>query len=217
MLKEYKPFLAWVQAGYTSGMEVNGSPDQVHSEAGSLTGAAENLVHTPRERIEEAKKELDRALRSDLLGRVRAMTPSEFERLIIQLLLGMGYGQGRDVLARAIGGTNDGGMDGVINQDPLGLDRVYIQAKQWKEGSGVSSPEIRNFVGALNIHRANKGVFVTASHFTPEAKRAADGSTLQVALIDGERLAELMAEHNIGVLIRDNVEIKDIDDGFFEL
>ena len=88
-------------------------------------------------------------------------------------------------MAEALGGSGDGEMDGVIHQDPLGLERVYIQAKRWKEGNNVSSPEIRNFIGALNIHRASKGVFVTASQFTPDAKAAAQGSTIQVVMIDG--------------------------------
>ena len=128
----------------------------------------------------------------------------------------MGYGQGLDEMAKAVGGSGDGGIDGVINQDPLGLERVFVQAKRYKEGNGVSSPDIRNFVGALNINRANKGVFVTASHFTPDAYRAAEGSTVQVVLIDGARLAELMVRYKVGVLVRDIIELKEIDEGFFD-
>lgn len=143
------------------------------------------------------------------------MTSSEFEGLILRLLVAMGYGAGLEEMAQSLGGSSDGGMDGVVHQDPLGLERVYVQAKRYKEGNGVSSPDIRNFVGALNIHRANKGVFVTASHFTPEARKAADGSTVQVVLIDGPRLSELMVRYNVGVLVRSTVEIKDIDEGFF--
>lgn len=107
-------------------------------------------------------------------------------------------------------------MDGVIHQDLLGLERVYIQAKRWKENNNVSSPEIRNFIGALNIHRASKGVFVTASQFTADARAAAKDSTFQVILIDGERLAELMVRYNVGVLVRTSIEIKELDEGFFE-
>jgi restriction system protein len=216
-LAAYPQFMEWVSAGNISGAD-NSRPTSDGTEGvppvGKLTG---DLVRTPLERIDQANLELDGALKSDLLARVRTMTPADFERLIIRLLLGMGYGQGLEELARAVGGSGDGGIDGVINQDPLGLDRVYIQAKQWKEGSGVSSPEIRNFVGALNIHRANKGVFVTASHFTAEASRAAQGSTVQVVLIDGGRLAELMSRYKVGVIVRDVIELKEIDEGFFDL
>lgn len=173
------------------------------------------IMATPRERIDQAMAELEAALRSELLERTRAMTPSEFEGLILRLLLAMGYGQGLDEMAVAIGGTGDGGIDGVLHQDPLGLDRVYIQAKRYKEGNGVSSPDIRNFIGALNINRANKGVFVTASHFTNDARHAAQGSTIQVVLIDGERLADLMVRYKVGTLARSVFEIKEVDEGFF--
>ncbi|MDB5733950.1 MAG: restriction endonuclease [Alphaproteobacteria bacterium] len=171
---------------------------------------------TPRERIDAAKQEIETALQEDLLQRVRAMAASDFEDSILRLLLAMGYGQGLDEMARALGGSGDGGMDGVIHQDPLGLERVYIQAKRWKEGNNVGPHEIRDFVGALNIHRANKGVFVTASQFTGEANKAANNSTVQVVLIDGRQLTELMIRYKVGVLVRDVIEIKAVDEGFFE-
>lgn len=107
-------------------------------------------------------------------------------------------------------------MDGVIHQDPLGLERVYIQAKRWKDGNKVGPHEIRDFIGALNIHRANKGVFVTASQFTEDGIQAAKNSTVQVLLIDGRRLTELMVKYKVGVLVRDTIEIKALDEGFFE-
>lgn len=185
------------------------------AELGIGSGVAQANA-TPHERIGDAVSELEQALRSDLLDRVRQMTPSDFEVLIVQLLLAMGYGQGLDEMAEALGGTGDGGIDGVIHQDPLGLDRVYIQAKRYKEGNNVSSPDIRNFIGALNIHRASKGVFVTASQFTNDAKQAAQGATVQVVLIDGFHLADLMVRHKVGVLVRSAVEIKEIDEGFFD-
>ena len=173
------------------------------------------LNSTPRERVDEAMSEIEAALRSDLLDRVRQMSPGEFEGLILQLLLAMGYGQGLDEMALALGGSGDGGMDGVIHQDPLGLERVYIQAKRYREGNNVSSPDIRNFIGALNIHRASKGVFVTASQFTSDARQAAQGSTVQVVLIDGDRLSDLMVRYKVGVLVRGTIEIKELDEGFF--
>ena len=155
-------------------------------------------------------------MQEDLLQRIRKMAPSDFEDLILRLLLAMGYGQGLDEMASALGGAGDGGMDGVIHQDPLGLERVYIQAKRWKESSKVGPHDIRDFIGALNIHRANKDVFVTASQFTGDAIDATKNSTVQVVLIDGQRLTELMVKYKVGVLVRDTIEIKAVDEGFFE-
>ena len=106
-------------------------------------------------------------------------------------------------------------MDGVVHQDPLGLDRVYVQAKRYKEGNTVGPDAINSFIGALNIKRATKGLFVTASSFTKQAMEHARHSTTHVVLIDGERLAELMVRHSVGVVVRDVVEIKAIDEGFF--
>jgi restriction system protein len=171
---------------------------------------------TPRERIDGAVRELEAALSIELLERVRQMTPAEFEGLILRLLLGMGYGQGLDEMAAALGGSGDGGIDGVIHQDPLGLERVYVQAKRYKDGNKVTPHEVRGFIGALNIKRANKGVFVTASQFTDDARKAAEGATVHVVLIDGEQLTSLMIRHKVGVLVRSMVEIKEVDDGFFE-
>jgi restriction system protein len=143
------------------------------------------------------------------------MTPGDFEEPIIRLLVRMGYGQGRDEMAQALGGSGDGGVDGVVHQDPLGLDRVYIQAKRYQEGNTVGPGAINSFIGALNIKRATKGLFVTASAFTRQARDHAERSTTHVVLIDGERLADLMVRHSVGVVVRDTIEIKSIDEGFF--
>lgn len=171
---------------------------------------------TPEERIEEARKELEANLKAEILDRVRQMPPADFEQLIIQLLVRMNYGQGREELAKALGGSGDGGVDGVVHQDPLGLDRVYIQAKRYKEGNNVGPEAINSFIGALNIKKANKGLFVTASGFSKQAREHATASSLHVVLIDGDRLAELMIRHGVGVLTRHTVEIKTLDEGFFE-
>ncbi len=171
---------------------------------------------TPEERIEEARKELEANLKAEILDRVRQMLPADFEQLIIQLLVRMNYGQGREELAQALGGSGDGGVDGVVHQDPLGLDRVYIQAKRYKEGNNVGPEAINSFIGALNIKKANKGLFVTASGFSKQAREHATASSLHVVLVDGDRLAELMIRHGVGVLTRHVVEIKTLDEGFFE-
>jgi restriction system protein len=170
---------------------------------------------TPEERIEAARRDLEQALQAELLDRVRAMDDSAFEQLIVELLLKMGYGQGAEELARALGGSGDGGIDGVVPQDPLGLDRVYIQAKRWKEGNAVGPKDIRDFNGALDIKRSPKGLFVTASSFTKEAESAASNATLQIVLINGEELARLMVRHRVGTRVRGAVEIVAVDDDFF--
>lgn len=207
-LKKYPGFYDWV-TGSSASADESGKPAPIDTALGVVSD-------TPLERIDAAQRELELALRSDLLERVREMAAGDFENLIVRLLLAMGYGQGAEEMARALGGTSDGGIDGVIHQDPLGVDRIYIQAKRWKDGNNVGSREIRDFVGALNIHRANKGVFVTASKFTGEAKSAALGSTIQVVMIDGERLAELMSRYKVGALVRNAIEIKELDEGFFD-
>lgn len=182
----------------------------------AVAPVADTSGATPEERIEEARKELEANLKAEILDRVRQMPPGDFEQLIIQLLVRMNYGQGREELAQALGGSGDGGVDGVVHQDPLGLDRVYIQAKRYKEGNNVGPDAINSFIGALNIKKANKGLFVTASGFSKQAREHATASSLHVVLIDGDRLAELMIRHGVGVLTRHTVEIKTLDEGFFE-
>jgi len=170
---------------------------------------------TPEERIEAARKELEKGLRAELLERVRAMTPADFEELIVQLLLRMGYGSGAEEMAQALGGSGDQGIDGVIHQDPLGLDRVYIQAKRYNEGNVVGSGAIRDFNGALDLKRAPKGLFVTASSFSRDARIQAESATRQIVLIDGEELASLMIRHKVGTRVVATVDIQEVDGAFF--
>lgn len=162
-----------------------------------------------------ARKELEQGLRADLLDRVRSMSPAEFEELIVQLLLRMGYGNGAEELARALGGSGDRGIDGVVHQDPLGLDRVYIQAKRYSEGNTVGSREIRDFNGALDLVRAPKGLFVTASTFTRDARAQAQNATRQIVLIDGDELAGLMVRYKVGTRVLATIEVQGLDEGFF--
>ena len=219
-LGRYPEFIAWVVGSRGVAKRNDGLQPVALADVSTRPLPAVQPIaddRTPRERIDTAMGEIEAALRSELLDHIRRMSPAEFEGLILKLLLAMGYGQGLDEMASALGGSGDGGMDGVIHQDPLGLERVYIQAKRYKEGNNVSSPDIRNFIGALNIHRANKGVFVTASQFTADARQAAQGSTVQVVLIDGDRLSDLMVRYKVGVLVRGVVEIKELDEGFFDV
>jgi len=211
VLNQYPPFVAWRLGS-------PGQDDAADGLAGEVVTASPLIASvsaTPEERVEAARRELEASLKAEVLDRVREMTPGDFEALIILLLVRMGYGQGREEMAQALGGSGDGGVDGVVHQDPLGLDRVYIQAKRYKEGNTVGPDAINSFIGALNIKRASKGLFVTASSFSKQAREHARHSTTHVVLIDGERLAELMVRHSVGVLVRDVVEIKGIDEGFF--
>lgn len=208
VLAKYPAFVGWLR---TRG--VGGDGDE--SDLATPVPTTDAGVATPEERIESARRELEAGLKADLLDRVRAMPPSEFEGLIIDLLVRMGYGQGSEEMAQALGGSGDGGVDGVVHQDPLGLDRVYIQAKRYREGNSVGPDAINSFIGALNIKRANKGLFVTASSYTRQAREHAERSTTHVVLVDGNRLAELMLRHGVGVIVRHTIEIKALDEGFF--
>lgn len=185
----------------------------------AVDGTAANIEtsqRTPEERIEAAKNDLEKALKADLLKRIRSMTAADFEELIVQLLLKMGYGSGAAEMAEALGGTGDQGIDGVVHQDPLGLDRVYIQAKRYGDGNTVGSGALRDFNGALDLKRAPKGLFVTASTFSRSAREQAENATRQIVLIDGEELASLMLRHGVGTRVIGRVDIHEVDEAFFD-
>ncbi|MBL8481805.1 MAG: restriction endonuclease [Rhodocyclaceae bacterium] len=169
---------------------------------------------TPEDALAVAYQKLPRNLESDLLEQVKAASPSFFERLVIDLLVAMGYGGSRRDAGRAIGRGGDGGIDGIIKEDKLGLDAIYIQAKRW-EGM-VGRPEIQKFAGALQGQRANKGVFITTSGFTREAEEYAGIISSKIILIDGERLTSLMVDHNVGVSVLGTYELKKIDSDYFD-
>lgn len=169
---------------------------------------------TPDERLASAHAELDGMLKRELSRRLANVAPSFFEDLVVQLLLRMGYGGSRQEAGQAVGRSGDGGIDGVINEDRLGLDSIYVQAKRWQ--GAVGEPDIRNFLGALVGRGAGKGVFITTSSFSEPARQFAAKSLQQrIVLIDGERLAELMIEHGLGVSTVATYEIKRIDSDFF--
>lgn len=168
---------------------------------------------TPDEVMEAANIQLRAALADEVLDRVKACPPAFFEQLVLQLLIRMGYGGSREEAGRAVGRSGDGGIDGIINEDRLGLDAIYLQAKRW-EGV-VGRPEIMKFVGALAGQRASKGVFITTSWYTQEAKDYASSSQYKVVLIDGARLADLMIEHDLGVSVAATYQLKRIDSDFF--
>jgi restriction system protein len=170
---------------------------------------------TPDELLRSTMKQIEQTLKKDLLDRVIASPPAFFERLIVSLLLSMGYGGSREEAGQVVGRSGDGGIDGVIDQDRLGLDRVYIQAKKYAPENAVSEPEIRAFSGSLGAAKANKGVFVTTSYFTQPAQAFAERHPFRIVLIDGEELAGLMLRHNVGARIDETLYLKKLDEDFF--
>jgi restriction system protein len=169
---------------------------------------------TPEERIESAFAELREKLITDLRAKLASVDPFRFEQVVLDLLVAMGYGGSRKEAAEVTQKTGDEGIDGVINEDRLGLDVIYIQAKRWKHN--VGRPEIQSFVGALAGKKANKGIFITTSSFHDNATDYAAGLHNKVILVDGRRLAELMIEHDIGVAKEHAYSIKKIDSDYFE-
>lgn len=171
-------------------------------------------VEPPDEALERAYGRLRAAVEAELIDAVKGVAPAFFEELVIDLLVRMGYGGNRAEAARAIGRTGDGGIDGIIDEDRLGLDSIYVQAKRW-DGS-VGRPEIQKFAGALQGQRATKGIFITSSSFTSDAVDYAHRIGTRIVLIDGRRLSELMFEHDVGVSPRRSYTVKDIDGDYFE-
>ena len=169
---------------------------------------------TPQESIEFGYQKIRKELELELLNRVKSCSPDFFERLVVDLLVKMGYGGSRRDAGRAIGKSGDGGIDGIIKEDKLGLDIVYVQAKRW-DNTVVGRPEIQKFVGALHGQRARKGVFITTSRFSQEAREYVSIIDSKIVLIDGQELAQLMIDHHVGVSTVSIYEIKKIDSDYF--
>lgn len=171
---------------------------------------------TPDEALRKAYKTINETLAADILDKTRKVTPDFFENLLIELLVAMGYGGAGDAAAHALGKTGDNGVDGVIDQDPLGVDQIYIQAKRYAEGNNVSAGDIRDFFGALNLKKAHKGIFITTSNFTASAMQTAKDLGTRIVLIDGKELARLMLRYNVGARDEQVLHLKRIDEEFFE-
>lgn len=172
----------------------------------------ENNLH-PEGTIDESYRRIREKLADDLLQQIKENTPTFFEELVIDLLVKMGYGGSREDAGRAVGGSGDGGIDGIINEDRLGLDVVYVQAKRWN--GNVSRPEIQKFAGALQGQRARKGIFITTSSFTKDAREYVKTIDSKIVLIDGHQLAQFMIDHNVGVSVEKTYEIKRVDSDYF--
>lgn len=173
---------------------------------------------TPDEVMRSAHRDLEAALANEMLQRIQSGTPAFFESLIVRLLVRMGYGGGSvtDVAKALVGGPGDGGVDGVIDQDPLGLDRIYVQAKRYSAGNSVGAGDIRDFFGSLDRFKATKGLFVTASSFTASARQTAEQLSKRIVLLDGDQLTRLMIFHGVGCVIEETLHVKKVDEEFFE-
>ncbi|NAZ52889.1 restriction endonuclease [Vibrio toranzoniae] len=202
-LKQFDEFIAFKD-------QKNGLPE--------LGESSQRVVEetTPDEVLRAAYKQINDALASEILLRTRKTSPAFFEQLLIELLLAMGYGGTGEGMAHTLGKSGDNGVDGVINQDPLGVDQVYIQAKRYAEGNNIGSSEIRDFFGALNLKKAQKGIFITTSDFTSSASQTAKDLGMRIVLINGKELAKLMLRYNIGSRDEQIIYIKRIDEEFFE-
>lgn len=194
----------------------NRKKDKIENNSQSIieTHTYQDTTQTPEDSLASAYNKLRMALESEVLISVKETSPSFFERLVVDLLVKMGYGGNRQDAGKALGKSGDGGIDGIINEDQLGLDVIYIQAKRW-EGS-VGRPEIQKFAGALQGQRAKKGVFITTASFTKEAIEYTSIIESKIILIDGEYLSRLMVTHNVGVSTVGQYEVKKLDSDYFD-
>jgi restriction system protein len=198
---------------------MKGSPLEDASVATSSTGIGKGAVaptsETPDEAIARAYRESEGALADELLSAMQIMHPTKFEQLIVDLLLAMGYGGGDQSMGERIGKSGDGGIDGIINEDALGLDAVYIQAKRYAPENRIGRPALQAFVGSLTGEGANKGVFVTTSDFSKEARDYLTRVQHRIVLINGDRLARLMIQHEVGVRARKTYVLRSVDEDYF--
>jgi restriction system protein len=199
VLERYPEFSAWRR------------PERAPPPSPNEDAESEN----PEEAIASSFELLNASLAREIVERVHSFSPAFFERLIVDLLVRMGYGGGRLEMGRALGRVGDGGVDGVIKEDELGLDVVYVQAKRLDPDNGVPLREVRDFVGGLEGNRATKGVFVTTSYFPSTAYDFVARVSKRVVLIDGRELATLMIRHRVGVRVKDVYEVKKIDEDYF--
>lgn len=205
LLKQYPEFIEFQKLkGTRSGEKTNFSEDSLDIESA-----------TPSEALEDAYKNLRDELADELLARLKKLSPSFFERIVVDLLVKMGYGGSRADAGKAIGRSGDEGIDGIIKEDKLGLDFVYVQAKRW-DNTPVGRPDVMQFAGALQAQKATKGIFITTSRFTDDARSYVSKIGSKIVLIDGNQLSNLMIEHNVGVSMVSQYPVKRIDADYFD-
>jgi restriction system protein len=205
LLKQYQPFMDF----YLASSAAKPASDQSSSQLATSSDA------TPEEQIDAAQAVLHSAMKAEVLQSILAQSPTFFERVIVDLLVAMGYGGTHERAALRLGKSGDGGIDGVIDEDRLGLDRIYVQAKRYAATSSVGRPEVQGFVGSLVGLGATKGVFVTTSTFSSHAVTYVQHLPQRVILIDGDRLAELLVEHGVGVRVSRTIAVKRLDEDYF--
>ena len=204
LLQQYSEFLAFQQLKGTRRGEKKESVSPIE------TGSA-----TPSEALENAYENLRDELADDLLTRLKKSSPSFFERIVVELLVRMGYGGSRTDAGKAIGKSGDGGIDGIIKEDKLGLDVVYVQAKRW-DNNPVGRPDVMQFAGALQAQKASKGILITTSRFTDDARNYVTQIGSKIVLIDGDQLTQLMIDHDVGVSTVSLYPVKRIDTDYFD-
>lgn len=184
-------------------------------ESSTEEKVVEQEEQTPEESLDYSYQKIRKALALELLNKVINLTPAFFEKLVVELLVKMGYGGSIKDAGKAIGKSGDEGIDGTIKEDKLGLDIIYIQAKRWQPGNVIGRPELQKFVGALAGQGAKKGIFITTSSFTKEALEYSPKNETKIVLINGEQLAQLMIDYDLGVSLVNKYEIKRIDNDYF--
>jgi restriction system protein len=206
VLRRYPKFLDFQQR---SGRASDGTDPLKTNDVSSAKS------ETPDDLIAQSFAQIENALIGELLAAVLSVSPQQFEQLIVDLLLAMGYGGGDKSMGERIGKSGDGGIDGIINEDKLGLDAVYIQAKRYAPDSKVGRPALQAFVGSLTGEGANKGVFVTTSDFSKEARDYLHKVQHRIVLINGDRLARLMIQYEVGVRARNTYVLRSVDEDYF--
>lgn len=202
-LRQFPAFVEFQNASRNNqDIEENSATDEMHEQ-------------TPEEILDKAYQRIRKSLASELLNKVIELSPAFFERLVVELLVKMGYGGSIKDAGKALGRSGDEGIDGTIKEDKLGLDIIYIQAKRWRPGNLVGRPELQKFVGALAGQGAKKGIFITTSNFTKEAFDYTPRNETKIVLIDGEQLAQLMIDYNLGCTTQQIYELKKLDSDYF--
>jgi restriction system protein len=208
MLERYPAYIEFIQLSRANTRETTQT-----TQPTSL--AIEESELSPTEQISVSFKTIQSELVDELLDVIRVGSPKFFETLVVDLMLAMGYGGWSKDSGKATQYSADGGIDGIINEDPLGLETIYLQAKRYSEGNTVGRPDIQAFSGALDMQRARKGVFITTSKFSRDALEYVQRIEKKIVLIDGQQLAEMMIKYNLGVTVKDTYQIKNIDTDYF--
>ena len=213
-LAKFDGFRDWIARSKQRDGTVSGD-EQIANNSAAIDVTPIDERQTPEDAMAAASGLLGAALRDELLALLQQMSPQRFERLIIDLLISMGYGGGDIANGLMTKASGDGGIDGIIHEDALGLDAVYVQAKRYAPDNRVSRPDVQRFIGSLTGEGATKGVFVTTSDFSKEAHEYLTRVQHRVVLINGQRLARLMIQHGVGVRVRQTFKVQSVDEDYF--